>query len=122
MFIRPSVCLLIHSRRARVDPSPLRIHLTGSQYEQVPSFKLLGVVVNDTLTWSDHINYVVTKVPSSVNLLRRLSWFLPRSLLVLYLKSYILPLVDYCDAVWDNNTQHNSSPSVRSDDPTGRHG
>ena len=28
-------------------------------------------------------------------------WFLPSSLLVLYLKSYILPCVDYCDIVWD---------------------
>ena len=31
------------------------------------------------------------------------------SLLVLYLKSYILPLVDHCDVVWDNCTQYNSS-------------
>ena len=43
-----------------------------------------------------------------MNLLRRLSWFLPQSLLVLYFKSYILPLVDYCDVVWDNCTQHDS--------------
>ena len=33
--------------------------------------------------------------------LRRFSWFLPSSLLLLYLKSYILPWVDYCDVVWD---------------------
>ena len=52
---------------------------------------LLGVLVNNTLNWTDHINHVVTKVSRSVNLLRRLSWFLPRSLLILYLKSYINP-------------------------------
>ena len=42
-----------------------------------------------------------SKVSQHVNLLRRLSWFLPPSLLVLYLKLYILPCVDYCDVVWD---------------------
>ena len=36
---------------------------------------------------------------------RRLSWFLPQSLLVLFLKSYILPVLDYCDVVWDSCTK-----------------
>ena len=102
-------CMLIRSPRARVHPPLLHIHLSGSQIEQVSSFKLLGVLINDTLTWTSHINHVVSKVSRSVNLLRRLSWFLPQSLLVLYLKSYILPLVDYCDVVWDNSSQHDAS-------------
>ena len=101
-------CMLIRSSRTRVDPPPLHIHLSGSEIEQVSSFKLLGVLVNDTLTWTDHINHVASRMGRGVNLLRRLSWFLPQSLLVLYLKSYILPLVDYCDVVWDNCTQHDS--------------
>ena len=102
-------CMLIHSARTRVQPPPLDIHLSGSQIEQVSRFKLLGVVVNDTLTWTDHISHIVTEVSCNVNLLRRLSWFLPQPLLVLFLKSYILPLVDYCDVVWDNYTQNDSS-------------
>ena len=51
---------------------------------------------------------VCGKVTRSLNLLRRLSWFLPRSLLLLYLKSYILPSFDYCDVVWSNCTQEES--------------
>ena len=41
-----------------------------------------------------------------MNLLRRLSWFL---LFVLYLKSYILPCVDYCDVVWDCCSKQDSN-------------
>ena len=67
--------------------------------EQVQCFMFLGVLVNDTLTWSDHIDMVCNKVTCSLNLLRRLSWFLLRPLL-LYLKSYILPSFDYCNVVW----------------------
>ena len=73
--------------------------------EQVQSFKFLGVLVNDTLTWSDHINLVCNKVTRSLHLLRRLSWFLPQPLLLLYLKSYILPSFDYCDVVWSGCTK-----------------
>ena len=38
----------------------------------------------------------------------RLSWFLPSSLLLIYLKSYVLPHFDYCDVVWSSCTQEES--------------
>ena len=82
-----SKCMLIHSSRKKVDGLPI---------EQVRVFKFLGVLLNDTLTWSDHIAHICTKVSRSLNLLQRLSWFLPKSLLLLYLKSYVIPTFDYC--------------------------
>ena len=66
--------------------------------------KFLGVLLNDTLTWGDHIAHISTKVSRSLNLLRRLSRFLPKSLLLLYFKSYVIPTFDYCDVVWSNCT------------------
>ena len=61
--------------------------------------------MNNTLTWSDHINMVCSKVSRSLNLLRRLSWFLPQPLLLLFLKANILPTFDYCDLVWSGCTK-----------------
>ena len=101
-----SKCMLIHSSSSRKrNLPPLDLHLLGSRIEQVSSFKFLGVIINNTLTWSDHINYIAQKVSHSICFLRRLSWFLPRSLLVLFLKSYILPVFDYCDLVWASCTK-----------------
>ena len=68
----------------------------------------MGVTINDTLTWSDHINTVCAKVSRNLNLLRRLSWFLPQHLL-LFLKSYILPVFDYRDVVWSGCTKSEAS-------------
>ena len=68
----------------------LVLRIDGSDVEQVRCFKFLGVLVNDNLTWSDHISMVCSKATRSLNLLRHLSWFLPQPLLLLYLKSYIL--------------------------------
>ena len=67
-------------------------------------FKFLGVHVNDTLTWSDHVKKICLKVSWNLSLLRRLSWFLLQSLLLLYLKSYVIPTFDYCDVVWSGCT------------------
>ena len=82
--------MLIHSSR-KVTGSTLELSANGSQVEQVCSFKFLGVTINDTLTWSDHINTVCDKVSRNLNLLRHLSWFLPQPFLFLFLRSYILP-------------------------------
>ena len=99
--------MLIHSSRKVVDGN-LTLKIDDRSVECVRSFKFLGVVVNDTLTWADHIDMVCKKVSRSLNLLRRLSWFLPRPLLLLYLKSYILPHFDYCDVVWIGCTKAES--------------
>ena len=72
--------MLIHSRRQKLETG-LSIHVDGMTVEQVQVHKYLGVVLNDALTWSDHIDMVCGKVNRSLNLLRRLFWFLPSSLL-----------------------------------------
>ena len=48
-------CMLIHSARKKVN-SGLELMIDGIDVEQVRFFKFLGVLVNDTLTWSDHID------------------------------------------------------------------
>ena len=99
--------MLIHSSRKMVDGS-LTIRIDDSSVEQVWCYKFLGVVVNDTLTWVDHIDIVCKKVSRNPNLLCHLSWFLPQSLLLLFLKSYILSHFDYCDVVWFRCTKSES--------------
>ena len=99
-------CMLLHSSHRKVE-SALDISLDGVAVEQVRVIKYLGILINDTLTWSDHVGLVCRKVSSCLNLVHRLSWFLLLSLLT-YLKSYILPHFDYCDVVWSSCTQEES--------------
>jgi hypothetical protein len=96
--------MLVHSSKKKLQ-SGLNLSINGHDVIQVRCFKYLGVLVNDTLTWSDHIDMVCNKVTRNLNLLRRLSWFLPKSLLLLFLKSYIIPCFDYCDIVWSGCTK-----------------
>ena len=99
--------MLIHSSKKIVDGN-LTLKIDDRIVECVRCFKCLGVVVSDTLTWVDHIDMLCKKVSRSLNLLRRFSWFLPRPLLLLFLKSYILPHFDYCDVVWIGCTKAES--------------
>ena len=100
-------CMLIHSSRRR-SLSPLDVQLNGTHIQQVQNYKYLGVVISDTLSWSQHIDLVRSKAAKGIGLLRRLSWFLPRQALCTMYNAYILPHLTYADAVWGTCTQGQS--------------
>ena len=94
--------MLLHSSRKTNLPR-LNLSLDGHTIKQVRVYKFLGIQINDTLTSKNHI---VFKASRQINLLRRLSWFLPR---ILFYKSYIMPIFDYCDVVWQRCTSQEST-------------
>ena len=97
--VAKSKCMLIHSNRKR--PSSLNIVFNGSSLEQVQTFKLLGVIIDHHLLWRPHIDSVVKSVSRNVQLMRRLSWFLPVNSLKAFYFAYIATSFDYCSLVWD---------------------
>ena len=92
--LQKTKCMLLHS--VRKNPPPLRVELQNTPIEQVTCFKFLGVNINEHLSWDNHIVSITNKVSRNINLLRRMSWFLPRPAMLLFYNSYILPLFDYC--------------------------
>ena len=68
--------------------------------DRVNSYKYLGVIINENLTWTDHIENLRSKVLQRLGLLRRIKYFLPRDIRELLVKSTIIPLLDYADVTW----------------------
>ena len=61
--------------------------------------KHLGLLLDEKLNFSEHINEKLKKVTKNINLLRNLT--LPRSSLLIIYKSFIRPHLDYDDIVYD---------------------
>ena len=61
---------------------------------EVSSFSYLGVVINNHLSWRDHIDYISNKVNKKLGLLRRIKSCLPLEARPMFLNSYILPIFD----------------------------
>ena len=78
---------------------PLRIN--NALIEQVQSVKLLGITVNDDLSWSDHVHNMVAKASQAlyqVKILKR-AGLTPFELVVFY-KSIVRSLLEYCAPLW----------------------
>ena len=76
--------------------------------------KHLGLLLDENLNFSEHINEKLKKVTKSINLLRKLYLTLPRSCLLIIYKSFIRPHLDYGDIVYDQPNNSSSSEKIES--------
>ena len=99
--------MVIASHRA-VKYQRVRIPYVDSILEQKRSFKYLGVIVGESLSWNSHISYVAFRVYPKLKLLKWISSFLdPTTLLKIY-KATILPILDYGFIMWGSCSKKNS--------------
>ena len=68
--------------------------------ENVKCAKLLGVNIDECLSWSVHIWCLCKKLQQKIGVLRRLSTFMPRSALLKIFNTIIFPHFNYCCTVW----------------------
>ena len=80
--------------------SNLSLEINEHLLERSESIKYLGVKINQTLSWIEHIHSISMKVRQRLGVLRRNKHLLPLHVCLTYYSSLFLPLVDYTDLVW----------------------
>ena len=77
------------------------------------SGKLLGVTVNNSLSWSDHIETVIKKCNTYLYILSRIKLYLSTDNRKRFYNAYILPHFDLCCVIWGNCTHYLEEKLVR---------
>ena len=86
----------------------LHEHKIGvDKIERVSTFKYLGVLLDEYLSFNDHVDYVVTKASKKLGILRKSREYLDRKTSVLLYKSLVLPHMDYCSLIYTNTNEGN---------------
>ena len=78
----------------------INITVNGKQLENVQKVKLLGVVVDQHLTWKDHVDKVHKTVSMILARFRSIKPFLPTYAQIQFCQAFILPHLDFCSTVW----------------------
>ena len=90
-----------HNRQKKIDIVP-KINIDKNQIDQVRFTKFLGVLINENLTWSDHISAVLNKTSKNLGIIRKLSKTLPSDILLTLYNILIAPYLDYCNFAWSS--------------------
>ena len=69
--------------------------------EKVQTQKHLGLKLDKKLNFKEHLKDKFVKVNRGIEILKKLSGFLPRHSLITLYKSFIRPHLDYADIIYD---------------------
>ena len=69
------------------------------------SFKFVGIMIDEFLSWNYHINHVANKISSSLYALRQVKNLLPVKIKKLLYNSMVKPHLDYGILVWGQSLQ-----------------
>ena len=96
-----------NQKRQRLNNDNLDLNFNNESLNMVSNDKILGVFVDNNLTWSDHIKHLKKKISSGIWLLTKLKKFLSQAHRVQFYKSYIQPHIDFCNIVWGSSSESN---------------
>ena len=92
---------MLFSGKKYVD-HPVNIKIDDCSLTQVHSSKFLGVIIDDRLTWKDHIIYVSKKVSKGIGIIRKARRYLKNETLLSLYYSFVYPYLTYCNQIWGN--------------------
>ena len=88
------------------------ILLGGNPLTFVPHCTFLGVVIDERLTFGDHIDLVLKRVISSSRILYQIRKYLPLETRLKYYYSFIYPQLSYAILIWGNTAYSHLRPLV----------
>ena len=84
-------------RKRLVDVS---LQIDGHIINKTDSTKFLGVIIDNKLSWKNHIKHVVGKVSRGIGMILKARKWLNQDALVTLYYSFIFPYFVYCNHVW----------------------
>ena len=93
--------IIFKSQRKQISLDKI-VKINGIRIEQVKHTKFLGVIIDENLTWSEHIKMVKSKVSRGFGIICKTRKVVPLSTLVTLYNSLIYPHLIYCIEIWGN--------------------
>ena len=97
--VSKSKFMLIGGPRKLNTLAEFTLTIKEKELDRVNSYKYLGVIINENLSWTDYVDYIKNKVSQRLGVLQRIKHLLPRDTRELFVKAMVLPILDYADVV-----------------------
>ena len=89
----------------KINKPPLpKLYLNHVEIKEVSTCTTLGIILNNTLTWGDHITNIQLRASKRLTIINRYRHALPRQALETLYISMVRPVIEYGDILYDNCT------------------
>lgn len=90
------------------EMTPLKIH--NKIIEEVSCHKVLGLTIDNNLSWTEHVNVLCKSLSKKVFQLSKVKHFLTFHARVLFFQAHIQSLIDYASTIWDGASANTLKP------------
>ena len=100
-------CMLIATPYRLKNDMDMMLNLTlnGLKVEMVSVKKILGIHVENSLSWNVQLSTICSKINSKISLFRRISSYLSDDMRMLFYNAYIMSNMDYCCVIWGTSSK-----------------
>ena len=78
----------------------INVEMSGKSITRVHKVKSLGLLIDEHLTWKDHVDEIVKKISKAIGALKRVRPFISVKTSLQIYHALILPYFDYCSSFW----------------------
>ena len=98
--IEKTECMIFHSKNKSRDSKEFSVKVDNANLNSVPHHKLLGVYLDNKLTFETHINKLCSKLHQQLFLFNRIKYLLPQYAKCKYFNGFVQPHIDYGCTIW----------------------
>ena len=97
-----AMLILSKAKESRLTETEIdiNININGTQIKNTKQEKLLGVLIDNNLTWHSQVKKVKQTIAFMLSILRKIRHYLPAKTRILYYNYYIKPHLQYCCTIW----------------------
>ena len=95
-----SMVICTYQKLVKTDTSELCVKHKNIVLENVISEKLLGVTIDNHLSWKAHIDDLASSLSKLIALFRRIKIYLPLETRILFYKTFFQSRIDFYCTVW----------------------
>lgn len=103
--IEKTKCIIFSQKYNISRAADLNLFIDGTPVEQVTDVTLLGVILDNTLSWSKHIDHIVSSMGKGIAVARKCSAFISSLVLKDVVQSIVLSHLEYCPIIWSSASE-----------------
>ena len=94
--------IIIFKTRKKQLKGEIKVKINDQEIKQVESTKFLGIYIDSTLTWKQHINYIMDKMSKTSGIFCKARHFVPLKIPRNLYYSLVYPYLQYGNIIWGN--------------------
>ena len=97
--VKQAIEVCFSNKQDKVGYPPLNFN--NNDVQSANSQKHLGLVLDSKLDFNEHVNNKINKCNKSIGIMKKLSLILSRNSLLIIYKTFVMPILDYVDIIYD---------------------